>query len=100
MDTTGRVLQVFAFLMLMPYFLGIYLREPNQVVQIYALSALTSVFLGRLGIHFGERGTMSLQEATISTVLAWSLVSLIGGMPFFRFLSFEHAIFESVAGIT
>jgi len=100
MDTTGRVLQVFAFLMLMPYFLGIYLGEPNQVVQIYALSALTSVFLGRLGIHFGERETMSLQEATISTVLAWSMVSLIGGMPFFQFLSFEHAIFESVAGIT
>ena len=100
LDTSGRVLQVFAFLLIVPYFLGIYFNEPTQIVQIYAVSALTAVFLGRMGIYFGEDGNMSLQQATVATVLAWSTVSLIGAMPFLNYLSFEQAFFESIAGIT
>ncbi len=100
LDTSGRVLQVFAFLLIIPYFLGIYFNEPTQIVQIYGVSALTAVFLGRMGIYFGEDGNMSLQQATVATVLAWSTVSLIGAMPFLNYLSFEQAFFESIAGIT
>lgn len=99
-DTVGRVLQVFAFLLLIPYFIGIYLGEPTNIIRTYGITALTAVFLGRMGIYFGDPGDMSLREASVATVIGWIAVSIIGALPFLHFLSFEHAVFESIAGIT
>ncbi|MFT4868816.1 MAG: trk system potassium uptake protein TrkH [Colwellia polaris] len=100
MNIVGRVLQVFSFLLLAPYFLAIYFNEPGNILWSYAVAAFLAVAVGRASIYLGENGDMSLREASLATVIGWISVSLVGAIPFLNFLGLEQAVFESVAGIT
>lgn len=91
--------------LLMPLLIiPIYKNEMNEILYfiIPSVLAITTGFLMRSRMKYGEDATLTLQEGGIIVVLGWMLTVVFSALPFIISgkLNFTQAIFESVSGWT
>ncbi len=105
----GYVLLVFGFLLLVPFFQALYLREtgrPDAKLLTFAIPLVVSLILGavcrwQIKRWRGPRRVGS-PEAMLICLLGWVVVSAVGAIPFSYELgvSYLDAYFEAMSGFT
>ncbi len=98
----GNLLQVIAFSMLLPIFIGLYYHEEDAFVFIITMgiTALCGTILRKF--KFSKNG-LQYKDGFVVVTLGWLLVSLFGAFPFLLAGIFSNpidAFFESVSGFT
>ncbi|MBQ6840638.1 MAG: TrkH family potassium uptake protein [Bacilli bacterium] len=96
----GKVLIVFAFLLLAPIIITmVYKENPIPFIIPLLLSLLSGIFLNLLK---NEKGSIYAKDGFIIVSLSWIFISLLGALPFWinGDASFIDSLFESVSGLT
>ena len=96
----GKVLIVFAFLLLAPIIITmVYKENPIPFIIPVLLSLLSGIFLNLLK---NEKGSIYAKDGFIIVSLSWIFISLLGALPFWinGDASFIDSLFESVSGLT
>lgn len=96
----GKFLKVFGLIMALPMLMSFYLPETWAVRTGFITAALTSMTMGELLVHAGEKGEPELSEAMASTVAGWVLAVFLGAIPLFQYMPPVSAVFEATAGLT
>lgn len=100
--TMGRILVTVAGTMLVPMFLSVYYHE--GIFYAYLLPILISLALGAVAvIKEPKNKSLFVRDGLIIVALAWIVISLIGGLPFYisgEIPSFVDCFFETVSGFT
>ncbi len=98
----GYVLKMEAILLLIPCLVAVIYRE--QEGWYYLAVALGSAFLGMLMTWRKPKSfVFYLKEGCVTTALAWIVMSICGGLPFYlsgEIPFFVDAMFETVSGFT
>lgn len=96
----GSFLQIFAAMVALPVFVGIYYGESAYHLAGFVIASVSSLVLGYLLYISGEPNSPSTTEAMFATVLGWVLAIGFGAIPFLVGLNIVDALFESAAGLT
>ena len=100
----GRLLQIEAFLLMLPLLVSIIYREKS--FYSFIITALITWFIGFLFTKICRKKdstTLYAREGFAIVALAWVMMSLAGALPFFisgEIPSFIDAFFETVSGFT
>lgn len=100
----GRLLQIEAFLLMLPLLVSIIYREKS--FYSFIITALITWFIGFLFTKICRKKdstTLYAREGFAIVALAWVMMSLAGALPFFisgEISSFIDAFFETVSGFT
>lgn len=102
-SVTGRLLEVFSLILLLPALVCVIYRE-NDVLA-FLISAGISLALGAILRLFTKNPDKNLyaKEGFLIVSLAWISASLVGALPFFlsgAIPSFVDALFETVSGFS
>ncbi|MCH5191617.1 MAG: TrkH family potassium uptake protein [Oscillospiraceae bacterium] len=100
----GRLLQVEAALMLLPFAVSLYYRESPTLTVIYC-AVIAALALTGSALTLAKVKTKSIyaREGFLIVALSWVMMSLFGALPFFisgAIPSFVDALFETVSGFT
>lgn len=100
--TLGKVTFLEGFLMLLPFFVGLYYGENTTPFFIAILAAFA---LGTILMVMCKTGTDKLyaREGFAITTFCWIVLSIIGAVPFVvsgTVTSFADAVFETMSGFT
>lgn len=98
----ASVLQFCGFFMLLPYFVGVYYREPQRFCFLFV--ALICIVIGSLGKLIKPKSKVFYaKEGFVTVALSWILLSLVGAIPFVltgEIPFYVDAVFEVVSGLT
>lgn len=103
MLVNGLLLTTLGMAMLIPAIVD--LIAENRDWQVFATASLLTILIGG-GLYAGARGTvnnMSTRQAFLMVTIAWILLPLFGGLPYYWsgvVPNFTDAMFESMSGIT
>lgn len=102
LKVVGRLLQVEATLMLLPFAVSLYYRENLTFIYCIIIAILIvvgSVFM----LPKAKSKRIYAREGFLVVALSWVLMSIFGALPFFisgAIPSFTDAFFETVSGFT
>ena len=98
----GWVFIVIGAMLVLPMIIAFIYRENDYLY--FGLIAAVSLIVGLITTRFKPKNPqMNAREGFIACALAWILMSVIGGLPFYisgQIPQFVDAIFESVSGFT
>ena len=103
-DVVGRILVVLAILMLAPAFIDwrAGLENGADFLESAIITGAVGILLS-VATSNGLAGGLNARQAYLMTAMIWGFVPLFGALPFMLGapgLSFTHAYFEAVSGIT
>lgn len=102
--TTGRLLQIEAFLLLLPLLVSFIYREPMQYPLSFGAVILILLVIGQLTSRKMPRKTrITTKEGFVVVSLSWILLSFFGALPFVfsgDIPSLIDAFFETSSGFT
>ena len=98
----GWLLNTIAALMIFPFLVSIYYKEPSG--KYFIICALIYLVVGFLFTRKRPKNDkFYAKEGYVMTAMAWLLLSLVGCLPFFlsgEIPSFTNALFECISGFT
>lgn len=100
---SGRILQILGLTMLLPLLVSLIYAEPASR-NAFAVTAAALILIGTLvTIKKPVKKDLFAREGLATTAIAWLLVSIFGGVPFFlsgEIPNFADCVFESASGFT
>lgn len=100
----GRVLGIFALLLLLPLGVALYYHEPNHALLAWILASGFSAALFLIfGLHAPKNTTFYAREGMVICAILWLLLSAIGGLPLYlsgAYPTLVDGFFEITSGLT
>jgi trk system potassium uptake protein TrkH len=91
---------VFAPILAAPVLIGLYYSEGTDILMPFVYTSLACLIAGLTSKYLGKKGSPSVKEGMVATVLGWSLAIFLGAIPLLSYMSLENAVFEATAGLT
>lgn len=103
-STIGRILLIFAALLVLPLLVAVIYAEGAAVISVFAGVIVFTAAIGFALMRIkADRQKMHARDGLVTTGLTWIIMSVIGAMPLFlsgQVPSYLDALFEIVSGFT